>query len=138
MSRENVEIVRRLFDAVARRDAATVLSLYDPNVEWDGTRHRWGEVMPGEAHWHGHDGLRKFFRAYYETWEDLQNKIEETIDAGDHVVAVVNSRARGRASGVEVEWAGHASVWTILDGKIVRVLWFPTREEALEAVGLQE
>jgi ketosteroid isomerase-like protein len=136
MSRENVELVRQLFDAVARRDSATVLSLYDPHIEWDGTRHRWAEVMPGEAHWHGHDGLRKFFRTYYETWEDFHDTIEEMIDAGEHVVVVVDSRGRGRASGAEVEWGRHAAVWTVRDGRIVRVVWFPTREEALEAAGL--
>jgi ketosteroid isomerase-like protein len=35
MSQENVEIVRQVFDAVARRDAKGVLALYDPNVELD-------------------------------------------------------------------------------------------------------
>ena len=34
MSQENVEIVRRLFDAVAGRDTATVLALYDRDLEW--------------------------------------------------------------------------------------------------------
>ena len=91
--------------------------------------------MPGEAQWHGHDGLRMFFRDYYETWEDLQDTVEELIDAGDHVVAVVDSRGRGRASGAEVEWGRHASVWTVRDGRIVRVVWFRTRDEALEAAG---
>ena len=30
------------------------------------------------------------------------------------------------------------AVWTIRNGKVVRVVWFPTREEALEAAGLSE
>jgi hypothetical protein len=29
-------------------------------------------------------------------------------------------------------------VWTIRNEKVVRVVWFPSREEALEAVGLGE
>jgi ketosteroid isomerase-like protein len=37
MSRENVEIVRRLYEAINRRDPATVLELYDPEVEADFT-----------------------------------------------------------------------------------------------------
>ena len=37
MSEENVEIVRRAHDAVARRDTETVLALYDAEVEWDWT-----------------------------------------------------------------------------------------------------
>ena len=138
MSQENVETVRRLFDAVAQRDKATILSIYDPNFEWDGSRSRWGEVLPGEARFRGHDGMRRFFRQYYETWENLEDEIQELIDAGDDVVSVVNTRGRGRMSGLDVEWAGNAGVWTIRDGKVVRVVWFPNRTEALEAVGPSE
>jgi uncharacterized protein len=138
MSEENVEIVRRAFDAVARRDTDTVLSLYDPNVEWDGSRHRWAEVMRGRSHFYGHEGLRRWSREYYEMWENLEDSIEELIDAGEHVVSIVTTRARGRASGVEVEWKHNAGVWTIREGRIARVVWLPTRAEALDAVGLRE
>jgi ketosteroid isomerase-like protein len=138
MSQENVEIVRRLFDAVVRRDNATVLSLYDPDVEWDGSRHRWSEILDGEARWRGHDGLRRWAREYYANWESLEDSIEELIDAGDDVVTIVTTRGRGRASGVAVEWLHHAAVWTVQNGRIVRVVWFPTREEALESVGPRE
>jgi ketosteroid isomerase-like protein len=139
MSRENVEVVQRLFDAVARRDTATVLSLYDRDVEWDGSRHRWAEVMgDADATFRGHAGLRSFFQRYYEMWEDFEDRIEDLIDAGDRVISVVTSRARGRASGLDVEWTDNVGVWTIRDGKVIRVVWFPTREEAPEAVGLSE
>ena len=138
MSRENVEIVRRVYDAAARRDSAVVFSLYDPDVEWDGSRSRWAEVMPGEGRWRGHEGLRSFFRRYYEMWEAFEDDVQELIDAGDQVISVVNSRGRGRASGLDVEWAGNAGVWTLREGKVVRVVWFPSRDEALEAVGLRE
>jgi ketosteroid isomerase-like protein len=37
MSRENVEIVRRVFAATARRDSQAALALYDPEVEWDAS-----------------------------------------------------------------------------------------------------
>jgi ketosteroid isomerase-like protein len=139
MSQENVEIVRRLYEAVARRDTGTVLSLYDPDVEWDGSRSRWAEVMPAEAQYgRGHEELRSFFRLYYEMWESFEDNVQELIDAGEQVISVVTSRGRGRTSGVEVEWAGNAGVWTIRDGKIIRVVWFKSRAEALEAVGLSE
>ena len=29
-------------------------------------------------------------------------------------------------------------VWTLREGKVARVVWLPTREEALEAAGLRE
>jgi ketosteroid isomerase-like protein len=38
MSRENVEVVQRLFDAIGRRDSEAVLALYDPEIEWDASR----------------------------------------------------------------------------------------------------
>ena len=68
----------------------------------------------------------------------MEDNLEELIDVGDSVVSVVNTRARGRASGVEVEWTHNAGVWTIREGKVVRVAWFAAREEALEAAGLAE
>ena len=37
-----------------------------------------------------------------------------------------------------LEWNSYAQVWTIQDSKVVRVEFFPTRGEALEAVGLRE
>ena len=139
MSRENVELVRRIFEAGARRDTATALALYDPEVEWDQSRGPFWDLFGGEIY-RGHEGLRRFFRQYYspETWESVEDKLEELIDAGDHVVSVVNTRARGRTSGAEVQWTLNAGAWTIREGKVVRVAWFRSVEEALEAVGLRE
>ena len=61
MSRENVEVVRRVFEASARQDAEAVLALYDPHVEWDASR-----TQPGLGEFadvgHGHEGRRRFFR----------------------------------------------------------------------------
>jgi uncharacterized protein len=137
MSRENVEIVQRVYDAVARRDTDTVLALYDPEVEWDASQSPLGRVT-GASVFHGHEGLRRAFREWYDGWEHVEDNIEELIDAGEHVIAVVTLRGRGRSSGVEVEWKDSAAVWTIRNGKVIRVVWLPSRETALEAVGLRD
>jgi ketosteroid isomerase-like protein len=134
MSRENVEIVRQVFDAEARRDASTVLALYDPEVQFDTSRGTFGGVV-GRRLYHGHEGLRRWFRDWYEAWEHVQEDVEELIDAGDEVVSVVTIRGRGRASRLELQLAHQPAVWTIRHGRIVRVAWFQTREEALEAAG---
>jgi ketosteroid isomerase-like protein len=137
MSQENVELVRRVFQAVSRRDSEAVLALYDPDVEWDATRSPLG-LVTGISVFHGHHGLRRAFREWYEGWDRVVDEVEEVIDAGEQVIAVVTLRARGRSSGVDVEWEHYASIWTIRDGRIVRVVWLPSRAEALEAVGLSE
>ena len=136
MSQENVEIVRQLYEASARRDSAAVLALYDPEVVIDVTHGAVGEVAGRTVH-HGHEGLRTFFRALYEAWQRVEPDLRELLDAGEHVVSIEITRGRGRASGVEVELQQYG-VWTIRDGKIVRSRWFTTRQEALEAAGLRE
>ena len=133
MSRESVEVVRKLYEAVALRDTDTIFALYDPDFEWDGTRSRWSEVLDAPAIWRGHTGLRTFFRQYFEMWETFEDEVQELIDTGEKVLSVVTSRGRGRASGIEIEWPGQAGLWTIRNGKIVHVAWFSDREEALEA-----
>lgn len=131
MSSENVEVVRRVYDAAARRDSETVLSLYHPDVELDSTRLR----VDAAALYRGHDGLRTFFREWNEAWESIDYEVEELIDAGTkQVVSVVTRHGRGRSSGVEVA-VRVALLWTVREGKVIRVIWFRTRDEALAAAG---
>ena len=135
MSRDDVELVRRIFEAGKRRDSAAALALYDPDLVWDVSRLGGADFEAGV--FHGHDGLRRWFREWYAAWENTENDLEELIDAGDHVISVHTQRGRGRASGIAVQIRQHA-VWTIRSGKVARVVWFNSREEALEAVGASE
>jgi ketosteroid isomerase-like protein len=137
MSQENVEIIRRIYDAAARRDSATILSLYDPGVEVDMSRAPCRDLV-GKRFYHGHDGLRAFYREWNGAWETVESDVEELIGAGERVVSVETTRGRGVASGAAVE-LHQCGIWTIRDGRIVRVEWLDaTREEALEAAGLSE
>ncbi|MGH2978916.1 MAG: nuclear transport factor 2 family protein [Solirubrobacterales bacterium] len=70
------------------------------------------------------------------SFEWMEHKPLELFDAGDQVVASVRFRARGAASGVEVE-QNEAHTWTFREGKIVRLEWGRDLNAALEAVGLQ-
>ena len=136
MSQENVEIVRRVYDAVARGDAETVLALYDPAIEWDFSQSPFRSLFMHDVY-RGRDGLRSFIRERYEeAWESVEDELEELIEAGEQVISVITSRGRGRASGLEVEKM-HAGLWTVRGGRVVRVEWM-SREKALEAAGLEE
>ncbi len=137
MSKENVEIVRRVYEAAARRDPTAIFALYDPQVEWDMSQHPYGEMSKGRVY-HGHAGLRDWFSEWYEAFDDFEHDREDLVEVGEHVISVGTDRGRGRASGADVRWNGIAGVWTIRHGKVVRVVWFRTREEALDAVGLSE
>ena len=135
MSQENVEVVRRVYEAATRRDAATVLALYDPEVELDASA--LGLTASGGTVFHGHEGLRTLFREWHEAWGPIRYDYEELVDAGDHVVSVVTRHARGRASGVDVE-RPFALLWTLEGGRVIRVVWFLDRADALGAAGLSE
>ena len=136
MSQENVEIVRRVYEASARRDTETVLSLYASDIEWDMRRNPYGELFETDVRI-GHAELRAWFREWYAAFEDFEHECDELIDAGDHVVTVGTDRCRGRESGVQVERT-LAGVWTLRNGKVVRVVWFASKEQALHEVGVRE
>ena len=53
------------------------------------------------------------------------------------MISLATRHARGRASRIDVEMPVML-VWTLRDGKVVRVVWFLDRDEALEAAGVAE
>ena len=131
-----MEIVRRIYEASG--DAETVLALYDPDIEWDMTRHPMSQMLQQKALVHGHAELRGWFHEWYAEFEDFEHHLVELIDAGDdHVVSIGTDTGRGRASGVEVN-RRIAGVWRLRSGKVTQVVWFDRPEQALEAAGLSE
>ena len=69
-----------------------------------------------------------------EVWDDFRIEPERFIDAGNRVIVIETRRARGKGSGVEVEMRSGV-VWTLSDGKIVRM---ETDLDPDEAVRLSE
>jgi ketosteroid isomerase-like protein len=135
MSQENVELVRQIFDAAARHDAETVFAHYDREIEWDSSRVSQGGLVGWGGVYRGHDSLRSWFRDWGEGL--IKDEAKELIAAGDQVVSKATMRWRAHMTAIEVEGTLYA-VWTIREGKVVRVVWFPTRKEALEAAGPRE
>ena len=121
MSQENVEIVRRFL----RVDVDEALPYADAGIVWNPI-----EELPTQ----GHDAVRASLAHWKAEWDDYKVMPEEFADMGDRVVVTVRLRGRGRGSGVEID-ARFYDVYTLRDGKIVRMDQFTERSEALEAVG---
>jgi ketosteroid isomerase-like protein len=134
MSRENVELVRRVYEAHERGDFA--FAAYDREIEWHVTRLA-GPELGFDSLYVGHDGVRRFWKDWLSAWETTSFEYEEFIDAGEQVIVVLSQRMRGRTSGIDLESDSYAQVWTVRAGKLVRTEFFPTRAEALEAVGVR-
>jgi ketosteroid isomerase-like protein len=133
MSEESVEMIRRGYEAFNRGDLDSAIADLDPEIEWLGP----GDLPDAPSVYRGHDGVRAFWALWNDVFERFWVEIEEMIDAGDHVVALVRVHGRGRDSGIEVETPIYPHVWTVRDGKSVRMEMMPSRREALEAVGLE-
>jgi ketosteroid isomerase-like protein len=132
MSQENVQIVRRVFDAFNRRDIAAFLELLDPDVEWVPIL----AVLEGRVY-RGHEEIRRWIKDLATDWEFFEVYYEELRDLGDRVLVSGHWRAHGRASGIEVENPG-TYLYEIKGGKVVLMRTFTDRAEALEAAGLEE
>ncbi len=136
MSEENVEIVRRAFEAAWRRpkpDFATVNALFHPDHELFSLASR----VEGGSH-RGAQGFREFLGSLDEAFESWEGSVEQvrSIDKERVLVAVVLT-ARGKRDGVPVKQR-LGFVVTVRDGKLTRTESYTSFEEALKAAGLSE
>jgi ketosteroid isomerase-like protein len=133
MSQENVEIVRRSVEALARNDWDTFLAGFDSDVEWVEI----ASLGPDAAAYTGTEELRDAVQSWTQKWTEYEVEVSRYAQAGDDVIVLSRERGRGTVSGVEVERAPGA-VFTLQDGKVVRVRLYGNWSEALEAAGLRE
>jgi ketosteroid isomerase-like protein len=136
MSEENVDVVRRLYDASARRDDVTPFEVYAEDIVFDISNARRAFLYMRPTY-HGHEGVREYWRENVSAFGEIDFEVEELIDAGNQVLAVIREREVGRASGVPVG-ATHLAVYTLSDGKITQMQVFDDRQQALEAAGLAD
>ena len=132
MSPDNVEIVRASWDAWRRGDMQALFDFYDPEVEWDMTH----AYVPGMGVYHGHDGIREFFREWGDFFAEYHAEPQQFIAADDNVMVRVTQTGRGRASSVGVEMPGYWQVYRLRDGRAVRVEIYRDETDALAAIGL--
>ena len=133
MSQESVEIVRRHIEAWGAGEAALALSFLDPHIVLDLTP---AGAIEGAVY--GPEGVAKHFRRYAGTFEDYRWEVRRLDDLGTGaVLAVVTESGRGKGSGASVN-RSLAALYTLIDGKIVRITMFQGEREALKAAGLSE
>jgi ketosteroid isomerase-like protein len=130
MSAQNLELVRKGYEAWNRHDLDAVARMLHPDVSWHGYSH---VPEPGELR--GREEVRRWLERFLEVWGELEIELIEVTDAGEQVVALVRFKGRGSGSGIEVESGVDAHVWTIRDRKVTSVRLFQGTREALEAVG---
>ena len=132
MSEENVEVVRSAL-ASFDRSLDRVAEFWDPEIDWRAI-----EGAPDDIGvFKGHEAMRRYYGQWYETFDDSQVETEELLDAGEQIVAMIRAVGRMKGSGANIDMR-LGIVYTVRDGLIVRGREYPSREEALEAAGLEE
>jgi ketosteroid isomerase-like protein len=128
MSQENVEVVREAWDAYSGGDYDRIAGFHDPHIV---------VVTLEDGAVYGNNAVLANYERWDEAWEGAETSLEEVLGHGDRVFVAARFHARGRASGVEVETRLY-EVYTVRDGKVLRIDEYATRDEALEAAGLRE
>jgi ketosteroid isomerase-like protein len=132
VSEDHLDIARRSFDAICRRDLPALLELYDDEVTilpLTGTRVESGGYR-------GHEGALNYFEEVDAVWAQMLPYADDLREVGDAVVVIGGCRVRGRESGAE---ANTAMAWVIRlrDGKIASTRAYPDAESALSAANQQ-
>lgn len=132
MSHENVEIVKRAYEAWNRRDMAAVLGACDYEIEW------WErDDVPDPTVHRGLNAVGARFAELDDMWIGLGLQPQEFIDAGDFVVVPFRLTGRGRASGAPFD-EDEVQVFRLRNGKIIELREYSEKAEALRAVGMED
>ena len=130
MSRENVEILRLVYEADL--DSRDILQYLDPEVE----------LYPGidapdqHMRYVGREGWSEFITGATEAWESVTIEPKEIIETGDRILSIDRWVFRGR-DGIEID-RELPTIFAFRNGLIVRIDGFTDKAQALEAAGLSE
>jgi ketosteroid isomerase-like protein len=133
VSYENVELHRRAGVAYNTRDVEVFIAYLDPTIEF----HSAFAALAGGIY-HGHDGVREYFRDLEDAWGDeIRGEVEAFFDLGEDTLAFYVLHGRGRQSGAEVAMP-LAQVCRWRDGLVVYFKVWAQREDALRDLGISE
>jgi ketosteroid isomerase-like protein len=131
MAKENVETVKRLMEAVNRRDIDTLAELTSADLQWFPV---FAARVEGDVY-RGREGIETFLGEVDETWEEFRPVPEDYHDLGDRVLALGRLKTRGRGSGVPIDspWGG---LFDFQANEISHIRTYLDHDEASRAAGL--
>jgi ketosteroid isomerase-like protein len=128
---ENTQIVERAY-ARFKAHGETDMELASPEFVWDMTNM---EGWPEQPVFEGPEGMRQFLTEWTAVWDDWRLEVERIHESGDKVVALMQQHARSKTTGMPVDMT-FAQVWTIRDGKYLRMDMYSDIERALADAGV--
>jgi len=126
MSQENVETVRRSFEAFNARDVDALVDLSTPDSEWLPFRAQLEGMV-----YRGHEGIRRFVGDMDDDWEGFRIDPVDFHDRDERVAVVGRVTALGRGSSVEID-SRAGFVFELRDARICRLVSYSDPDAALE------
>jgi ketosteroid isomerase-like protein len=128
----NVDKTREFIAAYNRRDFDAATRDFHPQVEWVLPALQRSDSCIGPAE------VIQFWDEIDENMEELQLRPQEFRDAGDLVAVRLRHYGVGKGSGVVIDEELYHQVTTFEDGVMVRIEYFESWDQALEAAGLTQ
>jgi ketosteroid isomerase-like protein len=120
-----VAFVRRAYELVNAGELETLVEDFAPGFEWQPD-----ELSPGQATRRSADDVMRAVDDFTSAFTAFRTEIEELIEEGEQVVAVV--RHVGRLGSGDLE-RREAHLWTFADGRPRSLREFEKRDAALAA-----
>jgi ketosteroid isomerase-like protein len=134
MSQENVEALRRLYGEWAKGNLWALRDIADPNIEWEWSP-KLASLSGGPRIYRGLDEIGAATLEFLAAWDRYWMTAEDFIEAGDKIVVLMRVHARAASTDSTLEQRSTA-VWTLRNGRAMRVRYYDDRAEALKAAGL--
>ena len=129
MTDENVELVRRAFDALGARNIEGLLGLLHPEVDWVPVT----ALVAGGQRYQGRYGVGEWYRFVVANWADYRQQPAELRGVGDYVLALGSVLTQTRADEphdeILVGW-----IWRVDDDLIVSMHSYLDQRKALDAL----
>jgi ketosteroid isomerase-like protein len=129
MSRDNVETVRRGYEAWNRGDLDGVRAIYAPDVTASA-----GALWPAAGEVSGAEAIIEAFASIFATFQRSELVAEEFIERGESVIVPTRWRGTLPDSDSVIEQRVVAA-YRLQGGRVVRIGYFPGMDEALEWTG---
>ncbi len=117
MSRQNVDLIRGIYDAFAKGDVAGVLGCMSPTIVWNEAENF--PYADGNPYIGPEAVLNGVFARCVGEWDGFAVVIEEILDAGDTIVACGRYGGTYKATGREQN-TQMLHIWRVADGKVIR------------------
>jgi ketosteroid isomerase-like protein len=130
VSRENLELVRSIYERWERGDYSSV-DWADPEIMYSAPGTLDEEVQ------HGIAAMARSWADWLDQFDEFQSHAIEYLESADQVVVLTRFGGRGKGSGVPLAEMPGAARFRIRDGKVVEVAIYVDPERALRDAGIE-